>query len=212
MAIPNFLGPLQTLTSTLAAAPPTGGAASASNSLSSFSMQTQLQQEWCWAAVSASVAIFFGSTTWTQCKVAAAELSPLDCCGQDASSGCNQAWYLDRALTRVGHFGRLDSSSSPFSDVQAEINGGRPLGCRIQWNGNSGAHFVALGGWSTAADGTEYVDVYDPYYGLVQKTYNDFVSSYRNAGDDWTHSYFTLATPGIASAGAAPIANSPLSA
>jgi hypothetical protein len=106
----------------------------------------------------------------------------------------------------------LDASSEPFTVVQGEINGGRPLGCRIQWVGG-GAHFVALGGWSSATDGTEYVDVYDPYYGFVQATYNSFVSSYRTSGDDWTHSYFVIAAPAVAAAGgAAPSANSPKSA
>jgi hypothetical protein len=73
--------------------------------------------------------------------------------------------------------------------------GTRPLGCRIAWAGGS-AHFVAIGGWSTAADGTEYVDIYDPYYGFAQKTYADFVSAYRTAGDTWTHSYATAAAAG----------------
>jgi hypothetical protein len=212
MPIPNFLGPLQTLTSVMAAASPTGGAPATSKALNAFSVQTQIQTQWCWAAVSTSVAIFFGSTKWTQCQVAADELHPLDCCGADASTGCNKAWSLDGALSRVGHFDRMDASSAPFPDVQTEINSGRPLGCRIQWSGNTGAHFVALGGWSTAPDGTEYVDVHDPYYGFVQKTYNDFLSSYRSSGDDWTHSYFTLSTANVACAGSGRSVNSPLSA
>jgi hypothetical protein len=212
MAIATFLQPLQLLTSPMTAASPTGGVPSASRSLAGFSVQTQLQSQWCWAAVSTSVAVFFGSTGWSQCQVAADELNPLDCCGADASTGCNIPWYLDTALQRVGHFGRMDASSEPFTVVQGEINGGRPLGCRIQWVGG-GAHFVALGGWSSATDGTEYVDVYDPYYGFVQATYNSFVSSYRTSGDDWTHSYFVIAAPAVAAAGgAAPSANSPKSA
>lgn len=213
MPIPNFLQPLENLAPAMtlgAASPagPMGGAPVAARSLTGFSMQTQSETEWCWAAVSTSVAVFFGSTSWTQCKVAAAELNPLDCCGADASTGCNIPWYLDAPLSCVAHFHRMDASNAPFPNVQTEINGDRPLCCRIAWAGG-GAHFVALGGWSTAADGSEYVDIYDPYYGFTQETYTDFDSSYRAAGDAWTHSYFTLSG---AAGGAAPSANSPKSA
>jgi hypothetical protein len=215
MAIPNFLQPLQPLTGgPVAAAAQTGaagGAAAGSGSLAAFSMQTQSETEWCWAAVSTSVAVFFGSTTWTQCKVAATELTPLDCCGADASTGCNKPWFLDTALTVVGHFDRIDASNSPFADVQTEINARRPLCCRIAWAGG-GAHFLALGGWSTAPDGTDYVDVYDPYYGFTQVTYADFNSSYKTPGDTWTHSYFTRAAALALAGSAVPSATSQKSA
>jgi hypothetical protein len=211
--IPSFLQPLQNLAPPPLAAPAAalGGAVPASGSLTGFVVQTQEEAQWCWAAVSTSVAIFFGSKKWTQCRVASGELDPLNCCGVDRSTGCNIPWYLDTALTRVGHFDRIDASSAPFSDVQTEVNGKRPLGCRIAWAGGS-AHFVAIGGWSTAADGTEYVDVYDPYYGFTQKTYGDFVSAYRTTGDTWTHSYFTRATAAALAGAPAPSANSPKSA
>jgi len=212
MAIANFLKPLNVvgLPAAVAVGPP-GGAPAATNTLAGFSVQTQQQSEWCWAAVSTSVAVFYGSTQWTQCLVATAELHPLDCCGADASTGCNQPWSLDTALSAVGHFDRLVWSSVLFADVTNEINAGRPLGCRIQWTGG-GAHFVALGGWSTTVDGTEYVDVFDPYYGYVQKVYNDFVSAYKAPGDQWTHSYFTTAAQTVAGGGPARVMASPISA
>ena len=215
MPIPDFLQPLQNLLLAVTpgmapSASPVGGASAASRSLGGFSMQTQSETEWCWAAVSTSVAVFFGSTNWTQCKVAVGELSPLDCCGADASTGCNIPWYLDAPLARVGHFNRMNNSSSLFTDIQTEINGGRPLCGRIAWVGG-GAHFVVLGGWSIAADGTEYVDVYDSYYGFIQKTYIDFAVAYRATGDTWTHSYLTLSGPAAVAGGAAPSANSPKS-
>src|SRR5215475_6827102 len=213
MTIPAFLLPLQRTNSPapVGAAARAGSAGGGEQSLSGFSMQQQQQTEWCWAAVSTSVAAFFGSTAWTQCRVAAAELSPLNCCGADAGNGCNQPWYLDAALARVGHFSRIDAANSPFSVVQTEIDQGHPLGCRIAWVGG-GAHFVALGGWLVAADGTQYVRVYDPYYGFKETSYSGFVSAYHTEGDSWTHSYFTLAVPEAGIAGGGPPANSPKNA
>jgi hypothetical protein len=214
MPIPTFLQPLQPLSGVApspspAVAPSLGGAAT-SGSLNGFAVEHQQEDNWCWAAVSTSVATFFGSTAWSQCKVASDELT-LSCCGTpDASTGCNVAWYLDRALTRVGHFDYLSAASEPFATVQGEIAAGRPLGCRIAWAVGS-AHFVALGGWLTAPDGTQYVDVHDPWYGFTQLPYNTFVSSYRTPGDSWTHSYFVAAAAAVAAAGA-PVVNAPKSA
>src|SRR3954447_18371272 len=99
MAIPTFLEPLEDLTPPVNPAPLAASAAGAagpgSHTLTGFAMQPQEQTEWCWAAVSTSVAVFFGSGSWTQCQVASGELHPIDCCGADASGGCNKPWYLD---------------------------------------------------------------------------------------------------------------------
>jgi len=204
----SFLQPFQNLN---VGAPPSslGGAAPASGTLTGFSIQAQQHTEWCWAAVTTSVAVFFGSVNWTQCKVAAGELN-LNCCGSDGPNGCNKPWYLDRPLARVGHLDRLLPQVIPMATVQQEILADRPIGCRIAWAQGS-AHFVAIGGWSTDPDGTDYVDAYDPAHGLlVQKTYADFVSSYSMPGDSWTHTYFTLRSAGAAG-GALPGVISPKS-
>lgn len=215
MNIPAFLQPLHPLPP-IAGASPTADVTSVagvpeSASLAGFFVQAQLQSNWCWAAVSASMAAFFGSSNWTQCKVAAAELGPLQCCGADASSKCNQPWYLDAALARTGHFDHMNASNSHFADVRTEINNGRPLGCRIAWSGG-GAHFMTLSGWRVTADGSEYVDVHDPYYGFAQKSYPDFVAAYQSSGDAWTHTYFARSSVQVGAGGTAPGAHSPLSA
>jgi hypothetical protein len=213
MPVAGFLNPLQTLAPPLAmaAAAAAGGDAVSSGSLQGFVVPQQLQTEWCWAAVSCGVAAFYGPSQWTQCSIASAELAPLNCCGSDGPGACNQPWYLDRALTRVGHFDHMTAETSAFPGVQTEIGGRRPLGCRIAWAGG-GAHFVALGGWSVAADGSSYVSVCDPFYGPVQKKYDDFVSAYMTSGDSWTHSYYTTGAMTVAGGGAPPNPNSPISA
>jgi hypothetical protein len=212
--LPNFLepttpvGPSPALLATALprAGSPLGGTSGAGK-LPNFAVQIQLQTEWCWAAVSASVASFFGSQTWTQCKVAAAELQ-LNCCGGDASGPCNKPWYLDRALNTVGHFSQYKPGTADFPTVMGEIGAGRPLGCRVAWLGG-GAHFVALGGWSVAPDGTEIVEVHDPYYNFSQVTYSDFVASYKSPRDAWTDSYFVKSggpmAGGIGLAGPSPL-------
>ena len=216
MPVAGFLNPLQTLAPSMqmaAAAAAAGGAAQASGWLQGFGVPHQLQTEWCWAAVSCGVAAFYGPSQWTQCSIASAERAPLDCCGSDGPGACNQPFSLDAPLIRVGHFDHRNDTSIAFAGVQAEINGLRPLGCRIQWAGtNNGAHFVALGGWLIAADGSTYVNVCDPLYGTVQKKYDDFASAYVSPGDAWTHSYFTIGAMAVAGGGAPLDPNSPTSA
>jgi hypothetical protein len=178
-----------------------GGAGPRSGNLPNFSMQRQTQTNWCWAAVSASVAAFYrGQTTWTQCAVANAELARQDCCGSGAGGACNQTNTLDTALTTVGHLRRWAGGAADFTAVQGEIGAGHPLGCRVGW-ANGGGHFVVIAGWVEAVDGTRYVQVHDPFYAYSQTTYQAFLSTYQGVGA-WTHSYFTQPAAVAGAAGA----------
>jgi hypothetical protein len=154
-----------------------------------FSMQHQQQTNWCWAAVSTSVALFFSpSSGWTQCAVANGELNRNDCCGTGASGPCNVYGFLDTALTRVGHLDHFAGGTSTFSQIQSEINGGRPLGVRTAWSGG-GAHFLAIIGYRIR---NNMLAVDDPFYGKSDVGLSTFTSSYQSSGS-WTHSYFTKA-------------------
>jgi hypothetical protein len=104
MALPNFLLPLQPLPG--AGPPMAGAAAPGAGSLAGFVMQVQQKTNWCWAAVSASVAGFFGGA-WTQCAIASAERHPRNCCANPLPNGCDVYWYLDAPLARVGHFNQI---------------------------------------------------------------------------------------------------------
>jgi len=217
MPLPPFLKPSVSLPSALSPHFSPGGMPPSGRAIAGFTMQTQLQDYWCWAAIAASVADLFGTGTWTQCLIVTAEFARHSwaCCGVDAgdTARCNQAWHLDDALARVGHFDRMTANPTSFPDVQAEVNAGRPLGCRIAWTGRgAGAHFVAIGGWSTDGAGTRYVDIEDPYLGMLQKTYPDFCHAYQTPGDRWTHSYFTTTTQAPGITGGSPSIVSPKNA
>ena len=153
-----------------------------------FNMQHQQQSNWCWSAVSTSVSLFYNSGSgWTQCTLANQALGQSSCCNNGGSSACNQAWYLDRALTITGNYVSSAASTEPMSVIQAQINAGKPLGCRIQWRPNGG-HFVIINGYDTVAN---TVDVRDPWYGSTENLpYNTFATNYQNAGY-WNWSYFT---------------------
>lgn len=153
----------------------------------SFNMQLQTQSNWCWAATANSVSHYFWRwSTWSQCRIANAELGHTDCCHTPVPSECNVPWYLDRALTRTHNFVSIQGPAS-FSQVRAEINAGRPVGARIGWSGGGG-HFMVIYGYSLIA-GNEFFDIDDPIYGKSHIPVSEFASSYQGSGS-WTHTYF----------------------
>lgn len=159
-----------------------------------LNMQTQQQSEWCWAAVSTSVALYYDAASpWTQCKVVNAELGMTSCCTNGSSAGCNQPWYLDKALSRVSHFDHWRGGTATRDEIVAEVKAGRPLGVRIGWSGGGG-HFVVIDGYDEDEQEKDanIVEVRDPIYGTSRLHYDDFVSHYQSSGS-WTDSYWTKA-------------------
>ncbi|QYF93256.1 C39 family peptidase [Massilia sp. PAMC28688] len=152
-----------------------------------FEMQAQTQSNWCWAATAVSVSRYFWRwSTWTQCRVANAELGQRGCCGDPSQAACNVPWYLDRSLTRTRNFVSITGAVS-FEQVRAEIDKGRPVGARIGWSGGGG-HFMVIYGYSTIGGG-EYFDIDDPIYGKSHLPVSEFTSGYQGTGS-WTHTYF----------------------
>lgn len=221
MSLPSFLGPLKSLVlpeidreptallSDSASALPVGGAGARQHALPGFLMQLQEQTQWCWAAVTASIADYYRASAWhQQCVVASREKSS-QCCNSQNPGICNVPTPLDGPLTRTGHFsnGRVDSPQQ-FDVVEQEIGGQRALACRVVW-GNGTAHFVAVTACSVDASGAEYVEIGDPLQpGPTNIPYDEFVSNYRGEGT-WTNSYFTLSAA-IAAGGAESSLTAPL--
>lgn len=150
-----------------------------------FGMQPQLMSNWCWSAVGTSVALFYSASSgFTQCSLASAELGGACCTDPNP---CNQDWFLDSALLRVGHLQLFVAGAQLLTTVQQAIDQDQPLGVRIQWAGGGG-HFVVISGYDEVAG---VVTVEDPLNaGPLVVDYATFVSSYLGAGF-WSHSYFT---------------------
>jgi hypothetical protein len=157
----------------------------------SLAMQAQLQSQWCWAACSVSVSLFYDSASgWTQCSLVNAELGQSTCCQNGSTSQCNQPWYLERALTRTGNLASWSGGTATIAQIRSEIRSGRPLGARIGWSGGGG-HFVMIAGYRSC-DPDDYIDVRDPIYGSSDIALATFTSSYQGTGS-WTHTYYTEA-------------------
>lgn len=154
-----------------------------------FSMQQQQQTEWCWAATSSSVSVYYdpSNSPWTQCKVVNAEQSQNTCCQNGGSSPCNQPWYLDKSLTRTRNYDHYTTGNLSINDLDTELAKGRPVGTRIGWSGGGG-HFMVLAGASVSE---KRVHVHDPIYGDQDYDYDAYCNSYQGSGT-WTHTYYTV--------------------
>lgn len=128
-----------------------------------FAIQPQAQTQWCWAAVSSSVADYYAPHTPpdpSQCALASWAFSPNDCCASGGSSACNQPYLQSLALQHVGHRNRSFSGPMTFSAIQAEIVAERPIAVSIAWN-VAGGHAVTITGYATLS-GVPSVLVRDP--------------------------------------------------
>lgn len=155
-----------------------------------FVMQNQLQTQWCWAAVSASVSRFYdGGSSWTQCSLANQQLAQATCCQDGSTSGCNQPWYLDRGLQAVGRYDSISGGLTSRSTFKNVIPQNRPIGLRIQWPNGTG-HFIIVHGYMEYFDGDMGFNIKDPYYGDSYLFYDALRTNYQNTGAV-THTYYT---------------------
>jgi hypothetical protein len=153
-----------------------------------LSMQSQQQTEWCWSATSVSVSHFYDSgSTWTQCLLVNNALGQTTCCNTGGTSQCNQPWYIDRALQIVKNFVSSGSAVTP-TDVDSQVNNGRPLEVGIAWSGGGG-HAVVIDGYQGTGTG-ELLSIRDPAYGDSWVSYSTFKSSYQGSGS-WDQTCYT---------------------
>lgn len=151
-----------------------------------FEVQKQLESEWCWAAVSTSIAHYYKpASTVTQCQVVNQQIGRSDCCTNPSSSACNQPGYLDQALQYVGHFAS-EKGQGTYQDAVGALNSNTPPCIRIGWSGGGG-HFIGVHGCQP----NEYLAVSDPIFGDSIVAYSTFINGQYEGSGTWTNTYFT---------------------
>ncbi|MEM7557917.1 MAG: papain-like cysteine protease family protein [Planctomycetota bacterium] len=174
-----------------------GGAASVTLN---FVAQVQAQTNWCWAAVSTSVGLFYGTGNWTQCEVATDQVNTIldpdgnhDCCATPSSSTCNQYGYLNPALHHVDAYAFASSGKADADEIFASISDRREVVCvRVAWAGQ-GAHFTTIHGFTDPSLGSDvYLTVSDTVsgWGTTTMLYSEFPQLYQHGGT-WTDTYWT---------------------
>ncbi len=160
---------------------PAGGASTVQLS---FTMQHQLEANWCWAACGTSVGLFYGTGNWTQCDTATGCLPGQNCCANAGS--CNVYGYLNKALTYTRSFNHTADGTCPPNTVRAQLNNGNSVCTRVAWNGG-GAHFMAI----TGIDSSNKLTIQDSIYGTTRINYNSYPGAYHGGGT-WTTTYYCM--------------------
>jgi len=167
--------------------------------ISSFSIEHQKQDQWCWAAVALGVCLFYSDQTWQQqCEVVndifAQIRGATDCCQSGSTFPCNMSWTLSVVLNTARHLTQPIRGVVTFADLLQEIEvGQRPVAIRIIFSDLNTAHFIVLTGCAQTSDGRQWVKVADPSLATGNVTtieYSALVNEYR-PGATWDESYFT---------------------
>jgi Papain-like cysteine protease AvrRpt2 len=144
----------------------------------------QEQPNWCWAACSEMLYLFFGITNIRQCDIASAEFGA-NCCASPGSSVCNRPNWPDNPLYRVGiSFTVFNAAFSLFS-VRSEIDASQPLLVYYAWSGG-GAHIAPLRGYYDNGD----LEINDPAYGPGRRAYNYVLNGYGMGS--WSMTYYAI--------------------
>src|SRR5229473_8168414 len=106
-------------------------------------LDRQEQDNWCWAACASGISRSYDSlSAWTQCAVANATLARTTCCDQPA--GCDQPWWVHRALERTGNLALRHANPLSEREVRRELRRRRPIVVRVQFPQTG--HFVVIDG------------------------------------------------------------------
>ena len=194
MELPAFLRPSTELPPGDASPLRISAAAGAPPNPLSFGMQTQQQSEWCWAAVAASIAAFYGDTpAKSQCELATHYLG-LPCCIDPLPAAPPPRWAGNRSFTLDVPLQVLKHLAAPvipdvmsFEDIVKDIDAGKPICCHIRWATAAphDGHFNVIVGY--VRELRELV-IHDPYatYGHSTLPYDTFKSNYHGGSWDQT--------------------------
>lgn len=162
----------------------------------SFQIEHQGRDQWCWAAVAASICRFYRDDPIpTQCGLANQFLlSGEDCCHPEASDNCNIPFALDMVLNQLGHLVQPPQGPVTFEDLDEEIGKKQqPLALRIMFSDMVTAHFVVVIGCAIDDTGKQVVKIADPSDAagnIASIEYTALGNDYR-PGATWDQTYFT---------------------
>jgi hypothetical protein len=168
----------------------TGAVAAPPAAVLPFTMQTQMQTNWGWAAITASVAAYYNPlSTCTQCSLANWAFSMTTCClpSSAALPPCNSPYDIRSALTHTGNLRQAISSAMTFADVAAEIDAGRPVVVRLVWESVTAGHDVVIVGYDKVA---QSITVKDSFYSTSVLLFRSFPVNYKGASA-WTSTFTT---------------------
>lgn len=159
----------------------------------------QEKDEWCWAAVANFIDILIrGDELYGQCKIAK-KCRPKVCTGKCEDINCDEEFYLDVALEKIGRLEKHVARPLKSEEVIAIINDKRPIGVRIQWpklkkTDASTGHFVAIVGYFVSGQNMYYqvynsIEVANTGYGAIETVLEQELLLDYKLGGTWSDSF-----------------------
>lgn len=158
------------------------------NILQSFSIDEQIQDEWCWAAVAVGIDKFYNpASPITQCTAASQRFPGSNCCRDGSSLPCNSPVELQSVPAIARHLKGSPQGPLSVSDVTNQIQQQQPICVGYRVPGDDDEHFVVIKG----IDDDSQVLISDPQViGDHWVPFTTFQSAYRGFGI-WTNSFLT---------------------
>jgi hypothetical protein len=197
---PSQLSPRGVSTST------TGASAAESspdcgNPLKRFKGQIQSEDEWCWAAVCAAIAGFYGNTKYTkQCQIVGDYIGQPCCTNLTPACKNKTVGGLDPVLIETENYNNDLWATGPapsFNSIKAEIDNCHPLGLSFTWTSGPDkdtGHAVSIIGYTTSPSNS--LIIYDPANdgtgGQHTVPYPGFFTAYKPGTTSYTISWITL--------------------
>jgi hypothetical protein len=152
--------------------------------LATFPGQTQQQNNWCWAAVCASINNYYAdaSSQVMQCDIVNEAFGTTYCCQEPDQYDI--PWYLDLALEQVNHLNYDEAGPMAFGVIAEQIGVAQcPVAARIGLP-DGGDHSVVICGYS---EQNGALLVWDPNGYYLQTTVADWLEDLG----DWLNTYLT---------------------
>lgn len=173
---------------------PTPTATASTSSLKSLNIkpEAQAQNLWCWAGASTAVANYFGANVSQNefCNLAKGNPNRYAPCANSTGdlNDIRRGWYNVGVYGSTTRYGTLT-----FSEIKREIDAGRPVQVRIQWNSNGMGHFLVIEGYNAATQEIQWIDPWPTSQRVNVAKYSSFLNDSRYK---WTHSITNIGVYG----------------
>lgn len=156
--------------------------------ISDYMIDKQLQSNWCWAAITASLARFYKKNDFAdQTKLVSTILSNGYCCNGKGCGMCNRPWYVGEALDHVG----ILRNAIPYPVSQEalirELACNRPVVVVIKWQQSATGHILVVSGFTRSRQFLTW-DSRGP--GMRLLSFSDLCTGYEGKSL-WVNTFFT---------------------
>lgn len=112
--------------------------------LNNFVIQKQLKSNWCWAAVTASLASYYGKNEFVDQKQLVRAIINQNCCDGIGCGKCNRPWYVGESLDYVGLLRELLSNPVSKDRLITELRNNNPVVIASKCEGIASGHAFVI--------------------------------------------------------------------